>query len=98
MLAAMDARELDDWMAFERLEPFGDRVTQLMVAQLTALVANIVRQKGGRDVRVEDLMPRYVADKSEMDWREMKKRMQMLSRAAAVAATPPAGKKPAAGR
>lgn len=99
MLERMDARELDAWMLYERVEPFGDRVTQMMVAQLTALVANVVRGKGGREVKVEDLMPRFEADKTqEMDWREMKRRMQMLTQAAKAAAKPTAGRKPAAGR
>lgn len=98
MLSRMDARELDAWMLYERVEPFGERVTQMMLAQLTALVANVAKGKGGREVKLGDLMPRYEEDKPEMDWREMKKRMQMMTRAAAAAAAPPAGKKPAAGR
>lgn len=73
MLARMDARELDDWQAYERLEPFGDWTVMQMVAQLTALVANVLKGKGGKDVMVADLMPKVEVEKEEMDSLAMKR-------------------------
>ena len=37
---------LEEWRAFARLEPFGDQRADLRVGQLTALVANAMREKG----------------------------------------------------
>jgi len=42
---------LAEWEAFGRIEPFGERVMHLMLAQLTAVVANANRGKEGRRSR-----------------------------------------------
>lgn len=73
MLARMDARELDRWAAYERLEPFGDWTVMQMVAQLTALIANVLKGKGGKEVTVADLMPKVAVEKEEMDSLAMKR-------------------------
>lgn len=73
MLARMDARELDRWAAYERLEPFGDWTVMQMVAQLTALVANALQGKGGKTVTVADLMPKVAVEQEEMDSMAMKR-------------------------
>lgn len=81
----MDSQELTDWAAYERLEPFGDRTTQMMIAQLTALVGSIVQEKGRPPIKVESLMPKYVEDADDAgdDWRAMKKRMMAITQALA---------------
>lgn len=75
----IDSRELTEWMAYERLEPFGERTTQMMLAQLTATVVNAVKKKG-KPVKLGELMPRFVDDEEKfVDWRDLKKRMQMMT-------------------
>lgn len=79
------SRELTEWMAYERLEPFGERVTQMMLAQLTATVANLPAAYHGKTgkAKAEDLMPRFVdEDEKFLDWRELMKRMKVLTAAA----------------
>ena len=74
------SRELTEWMAYERLEPFGERVTQMMLAQLTATVLTVANGKKGKPVKAEDLMPRFVdGEEKLLDWRDFKKRMQMMT-------------------
>lgn len=80
LLTRMDVRELRTWEAFERLEPFGERVLQMMVAQLTATVASLA---SGKAVKIDDLMPKFVAERDEaQDWRVMKKKLMALTQAA----------------
>lgn len=42
----MDSAELTEWMAYERAEPFWPERMEAMLAQQTALIANIHRGKG----------------------------------------------------
>ena len=79
----MTSRELTEWMAYERLEPFGERVLQMQLAQLTATVLTVANGKKGHPVKAEDLMPRFVdGEENCLDWRDLKKRMQMMTRTA----------------
>ena len=46
MLARMSSRTLTEWMAYHQLEPFGDELLDIHLAQLTAAVINANRGKG----------------------------------------------------
>jgi len=77
------SRELTEWMAYERLEPFGERVIQMMLAQLTATVISLANGKKGKPVKAEDLMPRFVDEEDKVvDWRVLMQRMKTLTAAA----------------
>lgn len=45
MLALIDSEELTEWMAFERLEPFGALADEMRLGQIAATVANVQRGK-----------------------------------------------------
>lgn len=55
--ARMGADELREWMAFARLEPFGDLRADLRVGIVASTLANIHRKKGRRAFNAEDFMP-----------------------------------------
>lgn len=46
-------------MAFAEREPVGAERLEVMIAQLTAVVANIARGKQQRAYAVDDFLPRY---------------------------------------
>jgi len=46
MLKRMSSRTLTEWMAYNRLEPFGDELLDIHFAELKAIVANANRKKG----------------------------------------------------
>lgn len=50
----MDSAEITEWMAFERLEPFGGLHDELMLGQVAAVVANVNRNE---KVRPEPFTP-----------------------------------------
>jgi len=58
----IDSRELSEWIAYYNIEPFGQDRMELMLAQLTAVLANANRGKKGRPFRVGDFLIGYEAE------------------------------------
>ena len=54
-----DAREFAEWMAFYRLEPWGEQRGDLRIGILAAVVANMFRKKGRRALQPVDFMPKF---------------------------------------
>ena len=46
MLKRMSSRTLTEWMAYHELEPFGDELQDIHLANLTAALVNANRKKG----------------------------------------------------
>ena len=57
MLASMDAAEFVEWMAFQRLEPFGDMQADFRAGQVCATLANLQRKKDAKPFAAADFMP-----------------------------------------
>ena len=57
LLQRVSSRELGEWMAYERIEPFGETRADLRVGMLTSLTANINRKKGATPFTPQDFMP-----------------------------------------
>lgn len=55
----MPAGELTGWMAYEILEPFGERRADLRMGISTAAMLNSRRVRGSRVTKPEDLMPNF---------------------------------------
>lgn len=68
-------REFCEWIAFDKIEPFGAVRDDLRIAQLCALTANINRGKGTRPFRVNDFMFDFTRDKKQKS--QTAKQMQM---------------------
>lgn len=59
LLARISSKELTEWMAFYRLEPFGSDTQYLGPAINTAMLANIHKKKGAKSAEVGDFMPDF---------------------------------------
>lgn len=59
LLGAISSRELTEWIAFDQVEPIGDRRGDLQAGVVAATVANVNRAKGARAYLVTDFMPEY---------------------------------------
>lgn len=57
----MPAGELTQWMAYEMIEPFGERRADLRMGISTAALLNRQRSRGMRMVQPKDLMPNFDA-------------------------------------
>lgn len=53
MLDEMPSRTLTEWMAYRNLEPFGDELLDIHLANLTATLANANRAKGAPATKPE---------------------------------------------
>lgn len=58
MLGRIDSRELAEWMAFYRIDPWGGQRTDIGAAVVASTVANVNRGKG-RSFTPSDFMPRF---------------------------------------
>lgn len=55
----VDAREFAEWMAFDRIEPFGDRRADLRSATVAATIANCHRGRSSSRIYPRDFMPDF---------------------------------------
>lgn len=46
MLRRMSSRTLSEWMVYNKLEPFGDQLLDIHLAEITAILYNSNRGKG----------------------------------------------------
>ena len=68
----ISSREFSEWIAYSQLEPFTDQRLELMIAQLTAIVANIASK--GKAYKIEDFLL-----KIDAEHKERKSPQQMLA-------------------
>lgn len=54
----LGADELIEWMAFERLEPWGSEIDAYRIGLICSTVANAFRGKKGRRFKPTDFMPK----------------------------------------
>jgi hypothetical protein len=54
----MDSRELSEWMAYERIEPFGEMRADLRAGIVASVVANANRTRGDA-FKPADFMPNF---------------------------------------
>lgn len=59
LLAGLTSRQLAEWQAYFKYQPFGQDMTQFMLAQLTAFYLNAHKKKGTEDTKPQDLMPGF---------------------------------------
>lgn len=82
MLADMTSAELTEWMAYEQVTgPLGPERSDVLLASLTATVANTARGKGQRAKEPQDFMPKWDqgANRSA-DWQQMLTTVKSLNR------------------
>ncbi|MDQ7019612.1 MAG: DUF4035 domain-containing protein [Robiginitomaculum sp.] len=56
LLARIDARELAEWQAYYRLEPFGEERADWRQAQTTAMIANVNLGKDAHPIEADIFM------------------------------------------
>lgn len=70
LLARLSARELAEWRAFDRLEPFGDRRADVRLGIMAALFANAHRAAGAKPFTPRDFLPVFDAEEAEAERRQ----------------------------
>ena len=64
LLEGITARELTEWMAYARLEPFGELRADLRAGIVAATTANVHRGRRQRPLKPEDFMPYAKAERA----------------------------------
>jgi hypothetical protein len=59
LLARTDSRELAEWQAYFRLEPFGEARADLRAGIIASTVANVHRDPRRRPLTTRDFMPAF---------------------------------------
>ena len=75
LLERIEARELTEWMAFYQLEPFGEQRADLRAGIVTAMIANVNRDKKKRRKphKPQDFMPQFDRPQRAASWDEIKR-------------------------
>lgn len=83
MLRRTSSAELTEWMAYEQMTgPLGPARTDILFAQLCAVVANAGRDKKSKKARPKDFLPRWDRGRGESQtWQQQKSMAQLLNAA-----------------
>ncbi len=73
--------ELQEWMAFYRLEPFGEERADLRAGIVASTVANVNRGKKGRALKPTDFMPFLKTGDQRQKMRPRPKKLSQQARA-----------------
>jgi len=55
----MSSKELTEWAAYQKYEPFGEGRADYRIGSLMALIANAISGKKGKNYKPEDFIPEY---------------------------------------
>ena len=80
MLAEMPARLFDEWQAYYRIEPFGQKKSDSQVALLNATLANIYRKKHTSAFTLDDYLLKIEQHK-EKSWQELLEVVEQMNKA-----------------
>jgi len=81
LLARISSRELTEWMAYWRLEPWGEPRADLRAAIIAATVANTARdpRRKPRPFKPADFLPRF--ERRRQSWQEQLRYIEWLNAA-----------------
>ncbi len=67
----IDSQEFAEWMAYDRVDPFGEHRADLRAALVASVIANSNRGKNKSAFKLEDFMLDFSGEKKRQDWMEM---------------------------
>lgn len=82
LLARISSRELAEWAAYFKLEPFGEERADVRAALVAATVANTARnpKKRRRPFTAQDFMPRFeLKQERRQTWQEQLRIVEMFN-------------------
>jgi len=80
MLSQMSASLLHEWLAYSKVEPFGERRRDIRSGIISAVVANVNRKKGKKAFQANDFLPKFKRQKPQ-SWQEQLNIIEMLNAA-----------------
>lgn len=77
----MSSEELAEWMAYERLEPFGETRADIRTALVCSTLANINRDKKVKPYKIQDFMLDFDSVWSKPTAKELDRRSKVMESA-----------------
>lgn len=65
MLSEISSHTLSEWMAYARLEPWGEDRADLRAGIIASTMANSMRGKKGKPFKPQDFMPKFEPEDEE---------------------------------
>lgn len=78
LLTAISSRQLAEWIAFQRLEPFGETRADFRSGIIASTIANVFRGKKQPAAAPTDFMPRFSRPPAENVSIKVRKTMKSL--------------------
>ena len=80
LLARVSSRELSEWMAYAKIEPFGEVRADLRAGIIASTVANTARdpKKRRRPFQPREFMPRFERQRQQT-WEDQLRYVEMLN-------------------
>jgi len=73
----MSSHEFAEWMAYARIEPFGEYRADLRAALITSTMANAWRGSKSKAYKIKDFLLNFEPPKQQ-SWQEMKSMLKKL--------------------
>lgn len=80
MLTEIPARLFNEWLAYYRVEPFGEERADLRIAQLTAVTANAHRKKSAKPFKIQDFLLKFKRQRRKQ-WQEILSMVESMNKA-----------------
>lgn len=83
MQAVLTSNDFADWLAYYRVEPFGEDRADLRAGIIASVIANVNRdpKKRRRAFRPEDFIPKFDRKDERQPWQDQLKLVEMLNKA-----------------
>jgi hypothetical protein len=78
VLESMSSRQLTEWIAYAKLEPFGEERADLRAGIVASVIANANRDPKRKPYKPEDFMPRFEPRQAQT-WQEQLAIMQAIA-------------------
>jgi len=70
-LSHISSKEISEWMAYNRIEPFGEERADIRSAIIACTLANVYRGKDKPPFKIDDFIPTF-KKQEPMDWQDIK--------------------------
>lgn len=77
----MSAREFAEWIAYSRIQPFGEARNDERFGTIAASIVNVYRKKGRKPLDWRTFFPTYDQRKPNRDWRDLLTKVEGLVKA-----------------
>ena len=73
LLEQITSRQLGEWIAYYRIDPWGEERADLRSGIVSSTMANINRKKGAKAFKPSDFMPEFIKQKEDdMDAKQVR--------------------------